>query len=148
MAVLESDSKRANEDQQQKPAAGESDAPVANDDTAETDEDVPVTIDVLANDTDVDTGDTLTIQSVSDPANGTAVINAGQIDYTPDGEFSGTDTFTYTITDGTDTDTATVTITVNEVNDAPIADAGPDQVVFITDTVQLDGTNSSDPKRK
>ena len=36
------------------------DAPVANDDAASTDEDVPVTIPVLPNDTDVD-GDTLSV---------------------------------------------------------------------------------------
>ncbi|MCV5389091.1 cadherin-like domain-containing protein, partial [Escherichia coli] len=42
------------------------DAPVAKDDTAVTDEDTPVMIDVLPNDTDID-GDTLSIQSASVP---------------------------------------------------------------------------------
>ena len=46
-------------------------APAAAADTAATDEDEPVTVDVLANDTDVD-GDTLHIESVSQPAHGTA----------------------------------------------------------------------------
>ena len=42
--------------------------------------------------------------------------------YTPDANFTGTDTFTYTITDGAfATDTATVSITVTPVNDAPTA---------------------------
>ncbi|MHA2879822.1 cadherin-like domain-containing protein, partial [Vibrio campbellii] len=40
------------------------DAPVANDDNVVTDEDTPVTIDVLPNDTDVD-GDTLSIVNAS-----------------------------------------------------------------------------------
>ncbi|MHA2780014.1 cadherin-like domain-containing protein, partial [Vibrio campbellii] len=40
------------------------DAPVANNDSAATDEDTPVTINVLPNDTDVD-GDTLTIVNAS-----------------------------------------------------------------------------------
>ncbi|WP_188476525.1 Ig-like domain-containing protein, partial [Primorskyibacter flagellatus] len=95
--------------------------PDAINDTATTDEDNAVTIDVLANDTDPE-GDTLTITTVSDPANGTAAIVGGKIVYTPDANFNGTDTITYTISDGNgNTDTATVTVTVNPVNDAPVA---------------------------
>ncbi len=52
------------------------DAPVANDDTATTDEDTAVDIDVLGNDSDID-GDPLTIDSVTQPANGTVVIDDG-----------------------------------------------------------------------
>ena len=48
-------------------------APDAVDDTASTDPGIPVVINVLANDSDADTGDTLTITNVTDPANGTAV---------------------------------------------------------------------------
>ncbi len=96
------------------------DAPVANDDSATTDEDVSVTIDVLANDTDVD-GDTLTVDSVTQPANGTATNNGANVTYTPDPDFNGTDSFTYTASDGNGgTDTPTVTVTVNPVNDAPV----------------------------
>ncbi|MEL6750483.1 MAG: tandem-95 repeat protein, partial [Pseudomonadota bacterium] len=98
------------------------DAPVANDDTATTDEDTDVVINVRANDTDVD-GDTLTITSASAGA-GTTVISGGTITYTPPANFNGTDTVTYTIDDGNgQTDTATVTVTVNDVNDAPVANA-------------------------
>ncbi|WP_153559190.1 tandem-95 repeat protein, partial [Roseimaritima sediminicola] len=99
------------------------DAPAADDDTATTDEDTAVTIDVLANDSDVD-DDTLTVSQVTQPANGSAVVNNdGAIVYTPSANFHGIDTFTYTISDGAGgTDTATVTVTVNPVNDAPVAD--------------------------
>ena len=100
------------------------DAPVAVDDTATVAEDSRAhAIDVLANDTDPDTGDTLTITAVTQPANGTVVITgAGTVTYTPDANFTGTDTFTYTVTDGAvATDTATVTVTVTPVNDAPTA---------------------------
>ena len=98
------------------------DAPVAADDTASTNEDTAVVIDVLANDTDADTGDTLTVQSATDPANGTVVNNGGTVTYAPDANYNGTDTFTYTVSDGNGgTDTATVTITVTPVNDAPVA---------------------------
>ncbi len=51
----------------------------------------------------------------------------GTVTYTPDPDFSGTDSFTYTITDGRGgADTASVTITVIEVDDPPVVDAGAD----------------------
>ena len=91
------------------------DAPLAQDDTATTDFESDVTIPVLGNDTDVD-GDTLSVTDVTDPANGSAVINAdGTITYTPDAGFSGEDSFSYTVADGNGgTDTATVTVSVAE----------------------------------
>ncbi|NNF10470.1 MAG: tandem-95 repeat protein [Acidimicrobiia bacterium] len=97
------------------------DAPVAEDDPATVAEDSSVTIDVLANDSDVD-GDALAVAGVSAPDNGTAVVNPdGTVTYTPEPDFSGTDTFTYTVTDGTDSLTGTVTVAVSEVNDPPNA---------------------------
>ncbi|SFR48576.1 cadherin-like domain-containing protein [Litoreibacter janthinus] len=97
------------------------DDPVANDDTASTDEDAPVTIDVLGNDTDVD-GDDLTVTEATSP-DGDVVINAdGTITFTPDENFNGDTTITYTISDGNGgEDTATVNVTVNPVNDDPVA---------------------------
>jgi len=98
-------------------------APVAVDDTASTTQGTPVTISVLANDSDAD-GDPLTIASVTRPSNGKAVVNANQtITYTPNSNFSGpTDSFTYTISDGRGgSATAKVSITVSAVNTAPVA---------------------------
>jgi len=99
-----------------------SDPPVANDDTATTDEDTAVTINVLGNDTDPD-GDPLSVASVTQGTNGSVAINADDtVTYTPDADFNGTDTFTYTASDGLGgTDTATVTVTVNPVIDISIA---------------------------
>ena len=96
-------------------------APTAANDTASTNEDVPVTITVLANDADPD-GDPLTVVSAS-AANGTVVINAnGPLTYTPRLNFNGTDTISYTISDGQGgTASATVTVAVAAVNDAPVA---------------------------
>ena len=97
------------------------DAPLANPSTATTNEDTPVVVPVLANDTDAD-GDPLTVTVASAP-NGTLVINAnGTVTYTPNPNFNGTDTITYTISDGRGGfSTSTVTVTVGAVNDAPVA---------------------------
>ncbi|HGF3800198.1 TPA: tandem-95 repeat protein, partial [Vibrio parahaemolyticus] len=95
------------------------DAPVAKDDTAITDEDTPVTIDVLSNDTDVD-GDKLSIQSATVPeAQGKVEIVDGKLVFTPAENFNGHAEITYTVTDGQLTDEAKVAVTVNPVNDAP-----------------------------
>ncbi|QEL14583.1 Ig-like domain-containing protein [Limnoglobus roseus] len=87
-------------------------APVAGDDLVATPNATAVTFDVLHNDTDAD-GDTLAIIAVGTPAHGTVSFTGGQLIYTPDADFSGTETFTYTITDGHDhTATATATVVV------------------------------------
>jgi PKD repeat protein len=74
-------------------------APVAVNDTATTKPANPVTINVLANDTDPD-GDPLTVTAVTDPPNGTATINADNtVTYRPRCGFTGADSFFYTIED-------------------------------------------------
>ena len=94
-------------------------------DSAATQEDTAVTINVLANDVDLD-GDALEITVVTNGSNGaTVVINQGAPDtvtYTPATDWDGIDSFTYTVSDGTDTTVGTVTITVDD-NDIPIASA-------------------------
>ncbi|MEM7744935.1 MAG: Ig-like domain-containing protein [Pseudomonadota bacterium] len=121
------------------------DAPIANDDTFDTDEDRSVTMDLLANDTDPD-GDTLTITSVGEVENGELVLNEdGTVTFTPDADFHGEVSFTYEITDGELTSTATATVVVAPINDAPIAkddtfDTDEDRSV----TVDL-LTNDTDP---
>jgi subtilase family serine protease len=88
--------------------------PIAVADATNTLKNTAVTINVLANDSDPN-GYALTLQSVTQPANGTAAISGTNILYTPTTGFTGTDTFTYTIFDGYfDTATATVTVTVNQ----------------------------------
>ena len=105
------------------------DAPGAVNDSGATDEDTAVTVTVLANDTDADTGDTKSIASVTQGANGAVAINAnGSLTYTPNSNFYGTDNFTYVMKDAANalSSSATVTVTVNAVNDLPtISDTAP-----------------------
>jgi hypothetical protein len=97
------------------------DNPVAVDDSATTDEDTPVTVDVVANDTDVD-GDARTLQSVGTAAHGSVTIVSGKAKYSPAADFNGSDSFTYVVSDGHGgTANGTVNITVNSVNDNPVA---------------------------
>ena len=96
--------------------------PLAVDDAATTAFDAPVTISVLANDSDPD-GDALSISAVTPPANGTASISGATIVYTPIAGFSGADRFTYTISDGHGgSATANVVVTVTpQPNRPPVA---------------------------
>jgi VCBS repeat-containing protein len=88
------------------------------DDTVVTDQNLPISISVLANDR-AGTGnldpDTLTV--VTDPTNGTAIVDSAnrRIIYQPRGGFAGTDTITYRIqNDSGDAGTATVSISVQD----------------------------------
>ncbi|MCV0427644.1 MAG: tandem-95 repeat protein, partial [Roseibium sp.] len=102
---------------------GVNDTPVAQSDQTTTLEDTAVTINVIVNDTDID-GDTLSVTAVSAPSHGSVSFSGGQITYTPDADFNGSDQVTYTVSDGNGgTTTSTLDITVQPVNDAPIARA-------------------------
>jgi hypothetical protein len=110
------------------------DPPVANDDTVAIQEDtLALTIDVLANDTDIDNVgryiylDTFTVTAVSQGTNGSVAINPDStLTYSPRANFYGNDVFTYIISDDKGrTDTATVNVTVNMVNDAPTITSAP-----------------------
>ena len=98
-----------------------SEAPEAADDRAETPEDTPKVIDVLANDSDPD-GDRLRVRSVTAPEHGTAAVVSGGLRYEPELNWYGEDSFSYTVADaGGLTSKATVTVTVTPVNDPPEA---------------------------
>lgn len=77
---------------------------------------------LLGNDIDTSGGGTLGVDSFTQPANGTLMLNAdGTFTYTPNANFFGVDTFTYTATDGTSASgSATVTVNVANVDDAPV----------------------------
>ncbi|MBX9246366.1 tandem-95 repeat protein [Actinotalea ferrariae] len=105
-------------------------APVAVADGASTPYGTPVDVDLLANDTDANPGDTLAVVpgSTTDPVDadgtprGTVTVTDGVATYTPPAGFSGVVTFDYTVTDGTDQRVATVTITVGNAPPVPTTD--------------------------
>ncbi|MGA9335447.1 MAG: Ig-like domain-containing protein [Rudaea sp.] len=130
-------------------------SPTANDDTATTAYNTPVSIDVLANDTDPN-GFALSIAAVATPAHGSAKINGNTIAYTPQATlYGGSDTFSYTIDDGHGgSATANVSVTVG-APPSPVAGnynvtVGVHTPITIFDTYRLQAsinvlTNSSDP---
>ncbi|MHA7246763.1 Ig-like domain-containing protein [Arthrobacter tecti] len=126
--------------------------PVGVDDEASTTTGTPVTIGVLANDTDPNipgTDQTLSVSEVSTPANGTAAVNAdGTITYTPNASFSGTDTFTYTVSDSAGgTDTVTVSVFVPDAVPVAADDSAttPYNTVVDVDVLANDTDNNGQP---
>ena len=100
--------------------------PIAASDAYSLDEDGLLVVDalngVLTNDVDSD-GDRLESTILTGPIHGEVTLTAdGSFIYSPEFNFSGTDTFVYQVRDGVGgTDTATVTITVASQEDAPLA---------------------------
>ena len=96
--------------------------PGCNADDGETDEDTPISINVLDNDLPAVVGDTLSILSVTAASHGTVAIVGSTILYTPFANYNGPDTFNYTVQDEDGgTADAEVDVTVDPVNDAPVA---------------------------
>ncbi|MCB0195211.1 MAG: tandem-95 repeat protein, partial [Anaerolineae bacterium] len=108
-------------------------APIAQDDSDTTDEDTPIVLSVLDNDTDPD-NDPLTITALGLPQFGLATTNGTTVVYTPTTNFNGFDVYTYTVSDGNGhNDTATITTTVSPINDAPVLSFISNQVISATE---------------
>jgi hypothetical protein len=90
-------------------------APLAVNDAIVTPANAAGSVDVSDGDSDSD-GDTFSVTSYTQPANGAAVFTGSQATYTPATDFVGADAFTYTITDARGaTATATVNVTVTNL---------------------------------
>ncbi len=120
------------------------DAPVAVADSDSVVEESSVTIDVLANDSDLDgtlvpatvqiTGTALAGDPLTVPGEGIWTVNTltGEITFTPEADYDGAVTdITYTVQDdlGATSNPATVSVSITPVNDAPVANADSDTVV-------------------
>jgi hypothetical protein len=119
------------------------DPPIGVDDAATTDEDTPVTIAVLANDSAGPPDEpqamsvVLGMGPVAGPSHGSiAVTSDDTVTYTPDPDWFGTDVFSYNpATEATMGSAAIVTVTVEPVNDPPVAD---DQTVSTLEDTPVD----------
>ncbi|MBU2098241.1 MAG: cadherin-like domain-containing protein [Gammaproteobacteria bacterium] len=130
---------------------GTNDAPIAVAATGATDENAALTVDVLANDTDVDLSDTHTVTAVSiaDGLGSVAIVD-NQVQWTPGADYdylAGDETATieidYTIADNRGAEASSVlTITVTGSNDAPTvayalsATASEEDPVFTIDLLE------------
>jgi RHS repeat-associated protein len=97
------------------------DAPIAQNDDLTANEDTPVNISIatlLSNDSDID-GDILTLDSYTQPTHGQLENdNNGNLTYTPEANYNGSDSFSYTINDSiSGSNSATVNIAINSIND-------------------------------
>ena len=102
--------------------------PVAVSDAAVTGKNRPVTIDILANDSDPDGNGTIDRNAISitQPSHGSVTVNGttGEITYTPDSGFSGSDSFTYRLRDEGGLWSNVAGVTVQVTNAAPVALGG------------------------
>ena len=93
--------------------------PAAKDDSVTTEEDTPVSITLEGSDPEEDA---LSYTIVECPSHGSLSGTAPNVNYTPNPNFNGSDSFTFKVSDETaDSETATVSITVTAVNDKPSA---------------------------
>jgi hypothetical protein len=108
------------------------DSPIASLWQHGTAEDTPLNEFLRASDVD---GDALTYSIVQTPGFGTVQVNpaTGTFTYTPNLNYSGTDSFTFRVNDGTvDSAPARVFVTVRAVNDPPVSQS--QQIVTDEDT--------------
>lgn len=96
------------------------DAPLADDQSLVTDEDVILPITLTGSDVD---GDGLTFSVVDAPQHGDLSGTVPDLEYTPDLNYHGEDSFTFRVNDGTvNSVLATISIDVLSVNDIPTVD--------------------------
>ena len=116
------------------------------------DEDTSITIDVLANDTDVDgTLDPTSLVITIQPEHGTVSVDpvTGEVTYTPNVDYNGEDSFEYTVKDneGSVSNSATVSLTVDAVDDVPVITLTDSSIVVSEEGLENandDTTGSSD----
>lgn len=119
--------------------------PVADDQSVSTQVDLPVAITVTGSDDD---GDTLSFSVITSPANGVLSGTAPNLTYTPNGSYSGADSFNFTANDGQGgIATGTVSIDVGAAPGAPTAPTAGDQALSTPeDTALAIVLTGSDPE--
>ncbi|QLE59832.1 putative Ig domain-containing protein [Nostoc sp. TCL26-01] len=129
--------------------ASVNDLPIATNDTAQTNQNSAVIINVLANDSDID-GSLVpsAIALTTNPSHGTVSLNSstGAATYTPTTNFVGTDSFTYTIKDneGGISNAAKVSITINSTSNLIEGTLGADVLVGTEQNDRINGKTGND----
>jgi gliding motility-associated-like protein len=125
--------------------------PIANNDAANGNEDQVVTLTAIQSN-DLDSNGTVVISTIDlDPntpgiqgsytsTNGTWIVNntTGNVTFTPNSNFNGTEIINYTIQDnnGNISNQATLTVTILPVNDPPVVD---DEIIVLTEDSSFSG---------
>ncbi|RLJ37410.1 Ig-like domain-containing protein [Acidovorax sp. 106] len=125
-------------------------APTAADDAYQVTQSSSTTFPILANDTDPDQGDTLTLVSVGQPAQGRVRMEGSQVVYIAPANYVGKDSFTYSIRDQqglTSTGQVAVTVagTTTPTNRAPVAADDSYQVASGASAAMPVLSNDTDP---
>ena len=123
---------------------GSNDGPVATVDSVSGAEDSVISGNVLTNDTDIE-GDALSVADTGtfDTDHGSITINSdGSFEYTPDENYSGSDSFEYTVTDGTAQTTGTIDIDVSAVADGANLNVSTANITLGTSNV-IEGTGGN-----
>ena len=110
--------------------------PIAVDDAANGAGGAPIPINVLANDSDPNNNiNPSSLSILTQPANGSAVISAGQVVYLPNGTYEGVDQFTYQVCDLTSPTplcaSATVIVTIDPTTVDACSEAVRRQVYYL-----------------
>ena len=107
-------------------------------DSAETEEDSSVTINVVSNDSYI-TNAPIVVTATNGSSGTTTLAESSpeQIVYTPDPDFNGSDSFSYTIIQGDKTSSADVSVTISPVQDDPVINISssistPENVLSVT----------------
>ena len=96
------------------------DAPVASDITVELEENITTNIILTANDTE---GDELTYSIATGPSFGSITLTETTATYTPESNYSGSDSFTFIANDGSDdSNIGTVSISITAISTAPVVE--------------------------
>lgn len=126
----------------------ENDPPVADSQSLTNLEDTPLSLTLSGADVE---GSPVTFTLLTPPSHGTLNVAPGTLatptlTYTPAPNYHGPDSFTFKVNDGVlDSAPATIALTVVSVNDIPLVDAGPDQLVTLpTTSVPLTAVVSDD----
>lgn len=120
--------------------SGENEAPIADSQAVETNEDISIAVALSASDAN---GDVLSYSIVDMPTKGVLRGIAPDVEYIPNADVNGTDFFTFFVSDGhLESALALVDLTIHPINDAPVAlDQTVDTLEDVPVDIELDGSD-------